>query len=178
MKSLISLFFLLFLSLTAGAENEPNHRYDVEGYLLDADRQPLPETGISISSGNQILGSTRSDSDGYYFIRLHLHNSSIGRRLVLTTAKYSGSITMTANSADSSTRRRHFANFIDGKLVEGELEGLSSARWMYYTGAALVIVLIAVVAKAVKRRRKRRRRQLQNKTHGSRHGKRRKRRKH
>ncbi len=177
MKSLIVLFFLLFIPLTVRAEDEPNHRYDVEGYLLDADRQPLPETGISISSGNQILGSTRSDSDGYYFLRLHLHNSSIGRRLVLTTAESSGTITMTANSADAGTRRRHFANIIDGKLVEGELEGLRSPRWMYYTGAALLLVLIAVVANTVKRRRKRHRRQLQNKAHGKRHGKRRQRRK-
>ncbi len=178
MKSLLTLILLLLIPLTAGAEDEPNHRYDVEGYLLDANRLPLPETGISISSGNQVLGSTRSDSDGYYFIRLHLHNSSIGRRLVLTTPEYSGNITMTANSADSSSRRRHFANFIGGKLVEGELEGMGSARWMYYMGAALVVILIiAVGAGAVKKRRRRRRRKLQTTSHGKRHGKRRQRRK-
>ena len=169
MRSLVTVLFLLCLSLAARADHEPDHRYEVQGYLLDAQRQPLPGAGISISSGNQILGSARSDSDGFYYMKLHLHDSSIGRPLVLSTAEYSGTITMIASSGDVSTRRLHFANFIDGKLVEGELEGLGNTRWMVYTGAALVVaIIIAVAIGAAKRRRKRRRRQSQKTSNGKR----------
>jgi len=177
--NLLAGILLLLAMFPAHADHEPDHRYEVEGYLLDANRQPLPGIGLSISSSGQILGSTSSDSDGFYYLKLHLHDSSIGRKLVLNTADYSGTIIMTATAGDKTTRRLHYANFIAGKLVEGKLEGLATARWMYYAGGALLIIIIlAVVAQRIKKRRKRHQRHAQKSAGARHHSKRRHRRKH
>jgi len=119
MRTLIRLFFLLLVTTTpAYADHEPNHRYEVQGYLLDANRNPVPGVGIAISSGNQILGNAVSEDNGFYYMKLHLHDTSIGRKLQISTADFSGTIVMKATAGDKTTRRLHYANFIGGKLQE------------------------------------------------------------
>ncbi len=143
---LVLLLAPLMVYAVQDSNNEPDHLYEVEGYILDADRNPLITTEISISSGNQIIGSTRSDNDGYYTLKLHLHDSSIGRELVLTTPQASQSIIMSATMGDRVSRRQHFANFIGNKLVEGQLEDVGTSLWLYYVGGLLGTSLLIAAA--------------------------------
>ena len=174
MRTLTGVLIILFTTLVARADHEPDHRYEVEGYILDANRQPLANTGVSIRIGNQVIGSARSDSDGFYYIKLHLHDSSIGRKLVLTTPDHSGSFMMTTIAGDTTTRRQHFVNLIGDKLEEGQLDGIGAPTWRYIAGALLGVIIVAGgTAIGLKKRRKRARKQSQQASQGK-HSKKRK----
>ncbi len=179
MRTLIRLFFLLLVTTTpAYADHEPNHRYEVQGYLLDANRNPVPGVGIAISSGNQILGNAVSEDNGFYYMKLHLHDTSIGRKLQISTADFSGTIVMKATAGDKTTRRLHYANFIGGKLQEGQIQGLGESRWIYYLIATLLALIIAVVLSArFKKKRKHQQHTVHSSSGDKHHGRRRRRRK-
>jgi len=159
-KSAVFAVLLVALPLTpALATNQTDHRYDVRGYILDADRQPIPGVAVVASVDGERTGGGRSDSDGYYAFRMHLHNSSLGRALRLKTPEYQGTVRISFEPGDASTRRLHYANFIDGKLVEGELAGRGGMSATLLTTAAGAAILLASFFVARHARRLRRRRQ-------------------
>ena len=146
--------------------HELDHRYDIMGYILDADGKAIPGVVVAAHLGNKAMGSGRSDSSGYYRFRLHLHDSDVGRELRLKAADFQGSVRVSLTPGDSSTERLHHVNFVDGKLLEGELSdrgGISTI--MIAAGVAGVGLVVGIfTAKRLRRRRRRRQRAQQKET--------------
>ncbi len=140
--------------------HEPDHGYDVMGYMLSADGQAIPGVIVVGHVGGKRMGSGRSDSNGYYRFRMHLHDSDLGRELRLKTPEYQGTVRVSLTPGDASTQRIHHVNFIAGKLVEGELPGRGGiSTTMVAAGAGTAILLGSVFGirrlRRVRRRRER-----------------------
>ncbi len=156
------------------ALHEIDHRYDVAGYILDVEERPVSGVPVVAQVDGKRMGSGRSDSNGYFRFRLHLHDSDLGRELRLKTPDHEGTVRVSLTPGDTSTERIHHVNFIDGKLVEGELSGRGgvSTSTMVAVGAGLVVIGGVFAAEKMRRRRRRAARQMQRERQGSTSGKR------
>jgi len=144
------------------ATNRADHRYDVRGYILDADRQPIPGITVVGRVGGKNMGSGRSDSNGYYRFGMHLHDSNLGSELRLKTPEYQGTVRISLTPGDASTARIHYVNFVGGKLVEGELAGPGGiSTTLVAAGAGAAILLAGFFAARHLRRRRRHQRAQQ-----------------
>ena len=143
--------------------HELDHRYDVTGYILSADRQAIPGVIVVGHVAGKRMGSGRSDSNGYYRFRMHLHDSDVGRDLRLKTPEYEGTVRVSLTPGDASTQRIHHVNFIGGKLVEGELPGRGRISTTMVAVAAGAAILLAgfFVTRHFRRLHRRRERALQ-----------------
>ena len=142
-------------SPVAFGEHEENHRYSIRGYVLDANQTPLSDVRISARLGQELQKSTVTNSDGYYKLRLHIHDTDIGKRLTVKAGADEGSIKMSAQRGNLELARIHHANFIGGKLVEGELDRGSLPGWILEAIAATVAVLVLIGVGVVLMRTKR-----------------------
>jgi hypothetical protein len=159
-KYVILAILLAVLPITSVLSlHELDHRYDVMGYLLDADGQAIPGVVVAAHLGSERKGSGRSDANGYYRFRLHLHDSDVGRELRLKTPEFQGSVRISLTPGDTSTQRLHHVNFVDGKLLEGELSDRGGISTTMITVAVLGIVLAVGLFVTARLRRLRRRRQ-------------------
>lgn len=161
MRTLIIAALCLLASGTVMAEHEVDHRYQVRGFVLDADENALAGREVVLANGGTVLASGRTDSSGYYSIHLHLHNEDLGRRLQLRAGNARGEIRVSFDPQDRSSVRIHDANLIGGKLVEGSLGRWRTPTWLYVL-AAFVVLGAALVMLEKRRRRKLRARQLQH----------------
>jgi hypothetical protein len=156
----------------ATALHEIDHRYDVTGFVLDEKQQAVANSPVSIRLGNEVIGYQETNEQGYYRIRLHLHDVDLGKTLSLKTAAGEGVIRVTVTPGDAKTERIHYANLVGGKLIERRLSRSRYPVWLYGAAAVLVLASIAVVigrrgrrpargrpqpAVGVRRRRKRKR---------------------
>jgi hypothetical protein len=150
------VLFFVFLS-AAFATHEMDHRYNVKGFVLDANADPISNSAVSIRLGNQVIGYQKTNSQGYYDIRLHLHDRDLGRNLQIRTAAAEASIRVTFTPGDKSTRRIHYANVIGGKLVEQRLTRNAFPLWGYAAIASAAVALAAamMIGKRIRRKRKR-----------------------
>ncbi len=164
-KSAVLAVLLAALPLTpALATNRADHRYDVRGYILSADRQPVPGITVVGRVRGKNMGSGRSDSNGYYRFGMHLHDSSLGSELRLKTPEYQGTVRISLTPGDASTARIHYVNFIGGELVEGELAGRGGiSTTLVAAGAGAAILLAGYFAARHLRRRRRRHQRAEQK---------------
>jgi hypothetical protein len=156
--SLVLTVGAFVLSGLALATHEIDHRYDVMGYVLDEKQMPLSDTDVSILMNNQVLGFGKTDADGFYSIRLHLHDSDYGKKLQIKTAAGVADIRATLTPGDKTTRRVHYANFSGGQFLEKKLPRKGFPVWGY----GIVIVVIGTAAVMIERHTKRRKRRLLN----------------
>ncbi len=150
------VLFFVFLS-AAFATHEMDHRYNVKGFVLDANEDPISNSAVSIRLGNQVIGYQKTSSQGYYDIQLHLHDRDLGRNLQIRTAAAEGSIRVKFTPGDKSTRRIHYANVIGGRLVEQRLTRNAFPLWGYAAIASAAVALAAamMIGKRIRRKRKR-----------------------
>lgn len=155
--SVVAAFLCLGPAL-ASAEHEIDHRYNVTGFVLDQSGRPLAGSGVSIRLGDTAIGYQKTNSQGYYNIRLHLHDPDLGRRLTLKTQGGEATIAVTFTPGDHATKRIHYANLIGGKLTEEPLSRWRYAAWVYIAPVAAVLLLSAgfVVERRLRRARRRR----------------------
>lgn len=161
MKLIISLLLVLTVNAFALsglvlATHEIDHRYDVMGYVLDEKQMPLPDTDVTILMKNQVLGFSKTDGDGFYRIRLHLHDPDRGKKLQIKTAAGVADIVVTLTPGDTTTKRVHYANFSGGQFLEKKLPRRGFPVWGY----GIIIVVIGTAAVMIERYLKRRRRRL------------------
>ncbi|MDH3453496.1 MAG: carboxypeptidase-like regulatory domain-containing protein [Gammaproteobacteria bacterium] len=133
------------------AEHEVDHRYTVRGYVLDDQRQPVAGQQVSIRGHT----SATTDSSGAYSIRLHLHNADLGKTLQIHSSGTEHAIRVNFDRADTRTPRVHYANFIGGEFVPGELSGVGFPLWGY-AAAGLGALTAGGLLFAAKRRGARR----------------------
>ncbi len=138
----------------ATALHEIDHRYDVTGFVLDDEKQPLANSPVSIRLGKEVIGYQETNAQGHYRIRLHLHDADLGKTLSVKTAAGEGVIRVTLTPGDARTERRHYANFVGGELIEEPLSRSRYPIWLY--GAAVALLLAATAAIIISRRHPRR----------------------
>ena len=158
-----ALFLSLWLITSAQALHETDHRYDITGYILGTDERAIPGVSVVAHLENKPVGNGRSDANGYYRFRLHLHDSDVGRELHIRTPESRGTVRVTLTPGDASTERIHHVNFIGGKLVEGELAGRGSVSTFALTAAAGVVLLGGIFAAHHFRRVRKRRMRAERK---------------
>lgn len=144
------------LSTSAWAEHEANHRYNVRGYVLDANQNGIRNLNVRIFSGSQLLGSITTDSDGYYSLQLHLHNSDRGQTLLLQAGQYEARLRIKFDASDQTAVRVHEANFIDGTFTESPLDRFRMPGWVY---PVVGLFLLGFTAVMLETRRKKKIRQ-------------------
>jgi hypothetical protein len=149
---------LALLPNPAAAEHEADHRYNVKGFVLDENEQPLADSAVTIRSGNSVIGHQTTNSQGYYNIQLHLHDTDLSRRLQVRTAVGEATIRASFTPGNNATRRVHYANLIGGKLVENQLSRRRFPASVYIGSITAVVVVFAtiIIAHQAKRRRRRR----------------------
>jgi len=155
------LLSMLVATATVLAEHEADHRYTIEGSVLDANNQPLANTDVSVSLGNETLKFTKTDDQGFYNMRLHLHDADWGKQLRIKAGADEATIEVEFKRGDTHTPRIHYANFVGGKLVEKSLTGFRMPVWAYVGGAILVFVGTGIVADRVRRKNLREKRREQ-----------------
>ncbi len=153
---IIFMFAGCLLSTNLLADHEPDHRYNVRGYVLDADQRGTDNLAVQVFSEGAALGSTQTNSDGYYSLHLHLHDADYLRVLKLRAGPHETELQVTFDVSDATSARIHEANFIDGKYVEGALGRFRIPSWSYAVGGLLLIFVITVF---LEKRRKRKIRQ-------------------
>lgn len=155
-RTMLISIVLVAVTPFALAEHEPNHRYTVSGYVLDKDESPIPSTTVVINAdGTGARGTT--DNDGYYSLKLHLHDADLGRKLHIKTDHGEGTVSATFDPGDITSARIHHVNIVGGRLIEGKLSGGGKVpAWVYYLlGLSLLIIVIPVLGKSIKRLKKR-----------------------
>jgi len=166
-KTVIFVIVIGFLLVTnAWAEHEANHRYNVRGYVLDENQKGISGLAVQIFSGTQMLGTTKTDSGGYYSLYLHLHNTDRGRILKLRAGPSNAELRVTLDPSDQSTARVHEANFVDGDYVEGRLGKFRMPAWVY---PVVGLVALGFVVVSLESRRKRKIRQKMKDSHPKQH---------
>lgn len=143
---------LLLYAVTAAAEHEADHRYDVRGYVLDSQENPRSGVPVTILMGDRTVGSGRTDSKGYYSVRLHLHDSDIGRSLVVRAGNAQADIRMQAERGDQATPRLHHLNFVGREFVEEKLSASRIPIWAYIAAAPVVLWGVVYATGATRRR--------------------------
>jgi hypothetical protein len=153
MRIVIIFFFAgCLLSANLWADHEPDHRYNVRGYVLDASQRGTGNLTVQVFSEGEALGSTQTDADGYYSLHLHLHDTDYRRALKLRAGPYEAELQVTFDVSNTTSARIHEANFIAGKYVEGALGYFRIPSWSYAVGGLLLIIVLAVFLE--KRRKK------------------------
>ena len=148
------IFSLIAVSLffnNVRADHEADHRYNIRGYVLDANQKGIDNLTVQAYAEGELLGTVRTDADGYYSLHLHLHNSDYHRILKLRAGSYEADLRVTFDVEDDTSARIHDANFVDGKLVEGDLGRFRVPSWSYAVGALFLFIVSLVF---LERRRK------------------------
>jgi hypothetical protein len=131
---------LLFTSVWA--DHEPDHRYNIRGYVLDARQQGVDNLTVQAFADGESLGSGKTDADGYYSMHLHLHNEDYRRVIKLRAGPHEAELRVTFDLENTTSARIHEANFVDGQFVEGSLGFSHILSWIYPIGGLVVIMTI------------------------------------
>ena len=161
MKTFILAIVVGLIITNAWAEHEVDHRYNIRGYILDENQQGISNQNVSVYDGSSLLAQSKTDSAGYYSLRLHLHNADNRKTLRIHAGSNEVELRVTFDATDNKTDRVHELNIIAGKQVEGELNRFRMPYWIYPVGGLLAIGLIAVFLE------KRRKKKLRLKSHKS-----------
>ena len=134
------------------ADHEPDHRYNIRGYVLNANQQGIDNLTVQAFAEGELLGTSKTTADGYYSMHLHLHNSDYHRALKLRAGSHEAELRVTFDVGDDTSARIHEANFVDGKYIEGSLGRFHIPSWSYAVGGLLLFIMILVYLE--KRRKK------------------------
>ncbi len=138
------IYFLIAGSLffnNVWADHEPDHRYNIRGYVLNAKQQGIDAIPVQAFAQGELLGSSKTNAEGHYSIHLHLHNSDHRRVLKLRAGSNEAELKVTFDVEDATSARTHDANFVDGKFIEGSLSRFYIPTWSYAIGGLLLFVM-------------------------------------
>ena len=150
---------IIILSIIAGglffnnvwADHEPDHRYNIRGYVLNAKQEGIENLTVQVFAKGELLGTSKTDADGHYSMHLHLHNSDYHRIVKRLAGSHEAELRVTFDVEDDTSARIHEANFVDGKYIEGILGRFRIPSWSYVVGGLLLFMIILVY---LERRRK------------------------
>ena len=133
------------------ADHEPDHRYNIRGYVLDAKEKGIDDLTVQAFMEGKLLETSKTNADGYYSLHLHLHNPDLHKSLKLRAGSYEAELKVTFDPKDDTTARIHDANFVDGEYIEGNLDRFRIPSWSY---AVLGLLLFLMLMFYLEKRRK------------------------
>ncbi len=152
------LWVVLFLCVTFSqfvlAEHEADHRYTIQGYVLDGQKRGIASSSVKALLDGKLVAEKTTDSSGFYKAQLHLHDPDYGKELEIVTKQGKGTVKINFTLGDKSTERFHNVNFIDGQLTEGEISISGFPQWVYFAGAGLVILGVVIAMGGKKKNKK------------------------
>lgn len=129
-SGLIALVGLLLFSPSwVWAEHTPEHRFTISGYVYDETGKPFPGTVVVRDAAGNFLATTDTGGSGYYAIRLHLHNSNLGDRLLIQSAAGKKELIVQFDPNDKTTEREAEVNF----------GAVPPSSWLRDNGVAVLI---------------------------------------
>lgn len=103
---------LVLLAPSLGqAEHTPEHRFTIYGYVYDETGTPRPGPIVIKDTSGNILGTTATSSSGYYQVRLHLHSSDLGEKLVVRSEAGQKELTVQFDPNNKTAERKAEVNF-------------------------------------------------------------------
>lgn len=137
------------------ADHEADHRYTVEGFVLDEEEAPHPDVEVVVTADEGVLGRDVTDRRGFYRIELHLHTPDLGKSLTVNAGEQAADIEVTFDPADAETERIHDLNFVGAEATQDDLGFRGFPTWAYVLiGLIIVIVVARTISKVLKRRRR------------------------
>ncbi len=151
-RTRLAIFALcLLVAGTAETWHGTTYRYDVRGYVLDADERPIAGSRVSIRAG-AVGGSATTNARGYYSVLLRLHLEDWGQPLRIGTDHGEGTTVVRFSPDDSGRTQIHHANLLGGELSEEQLIGRDLIGWAYLIGAILLGILLMIIVLRMLRR--------------------------
>ncbi len=144
------IFLLVLLTLGSTlvtpvrAEHEVDHRYEIEGYILDESGEPVSSTNVTIRIRDSIIGSAETAGDGYYSIRAHLHDENLGQQMSITAGGLKFQTRVTFRRGDTSTERIHYINNIGGQWSEKKLPRRRIPGWVFALAGGIIAIAALV----------------------------------
>ena len=119
--------------------------------MLDAKQQGIDSLTVQAFVEGELLGTSKTDANGYYSMHLHLHDSDYHRIIKLRAGSHEAELRVTFDVGDDTSARIHEANFVDGKYIEGSLGRFHIPSWSYAIGGLLLFMMLLIY---LERRRK------------------------
>lgn len=147
---------LLFLfTVPAWADHEADHRYTIEGFVLDKGEAPRPDVDVVVTATEGVLGRDVTDRRGFYRIELHLHTPDLGKPLTVIAGERQADIEVTFDPADTETERIHQLSFVGTDVTQADLGFRGFPTWAYVLFGIIILLVVArIISKALKKRRK------------------------
>lgn len=99
-------------STPASATHENDHRFTVHGRVLDDQGAASSRTSVVAKDDKEtVLETTKTASDGSYKMVLHLHDSDLGKELIIIANKVEKKLKVNFNRSDKKSERRAEVNF-------------------------------------------------------------------
>jgi hypothetical protein len=141
---LVLLFLGPSLATPVHAEHEVDHRYAIEGYILDSSGDPVAGTKLSFSVRGTTIGSAKTDFDGFYEVHAHLHDPFCGLKITIAAGDQIFESRVTFKRGEKKTTRIHYINIIAGEMNEDKLSRNRIPRWVFIL-AGCIFLLAALV---------------------------------
>lgn len=117
--TLVVMLGVLWPASPVMAEHTADHRYTIVGYVKQADGTPRPNTLVSVRERQGArLGVASTEASGWYSLRLHLHDSDLGRLLTVEANNVARQIRVTFDPNDGTTERLQRVDFVGPQALE------------------------------------------------------------
>jgi len=151
---LVSFFLCIIFPSLSFAEHEADHRYTIQGYILDDKKQGVANASVKAMLNGKLIAQKTTDSRGFYKAQLHLHDPDFGKELEIITKKGKGTVVIEFTLGDKKTERFHDINFVNGELTEGKLVVSGFPQWVYFAGGGVLLLIGIIVMGRKKKGRK------------------------
>ena len=153
----LMLLCSLWTAYDVSAEHTVDHRYTIWGYVKDADDVPLKGISVAITDGRENrLGVARTGAHGRYSIRLHLHNSDLGRLLSVEANNVSRQLRVTFSPNNITSVRTHRVDFLGRQAVETLRPDRALTTYILLAIGAAAVIIPAFLYVRGRAKRKRR----------------------
>lgn len=144
--------FLTALPSRVSATHEADHRFTVEGFVCGADGKGVADTDVLVKDTKISYGQiVKTDGDGYYVAKFHLHNDNLGDPLLIEAKGEQQNLKVQFDPKDLESERKVQVNFGTGCVHDRGRPPL----WVFVgLGAVAVIIGGLVGAKLFRSRRK------------------------
>ena len=134
------------------ATHEADHRFTVEGFVCGAEGKGVADTDVLVKDTKISYGQiVKTDGDGYYVAKFHLHNDNLGDPLLVEAKGEQQNLKVQFDPKDLETERKIQVNFGTGCVHDVGRPPL----WVFAgLGAAAVAIGGFVGAKLFRSRRK------------------------
>lgn len=97
------------------ATHEADHRFTVEGFVCGAEGKGVADTDVLVKDTKISYGQiVKTDGDGYYIAKFHLHNDNLGDPLLVEAKGEQQNLKVQFDPKDLESERKIQVNFGSG----------------------------------------------------------------